>query len=90
MCGFDGNAIPLDTGARYGAIAITGSLPVYDERFERQLEIGGRLFVVVGESPVMEARLIRRTGEGSWSSESLFETVIDPLVNARRVPEFRF
>jgi protein-L-isoaspartate(D-aspartate) O-methyltransferase len=84
------DALQLDTGARYGAIAVTGSLPVYDERFERQLEVGGRLFVVVGEPPVMEARLIRRTGEGSWSSESLFETVIDPLVNARRPPEFRF
>ena len=84
------DALQLDTGARYGAIALTGSLPVYDERFERQLEIGGRLFVVVGEPPVMEARLIRRTGEGSWSSESLFETVVDPLVNARRLPEFRF
>jgi protein-L-isoaspartate(D-aspartate) O-methyltransferase len=85
-----GDALQLDTGARYGAIAVTGSLPVYDDRFERQLEIGGRLFVVVGEAPVMEARLIRRTGEGSWSSESLFETVIDPLVNAKRLPEFRF
>lgn len=84
------DGLQLDTGARYHAIAITGSLPAYDERFERQLEIGGRLFVVVGEAPVMEARLIRRTGEGSWSSESLFETVVDPLVNARRLPEFRF
>jgi len=84
------DALQLDTGSRYGAIAITGSLPVYDERFERQLEIGGRLFVVVGEPPVMDARLIRRTGENSWTSESLFETVIDPLVNARRLPEFRF
>jgi protein-L-isoaspartate(D-aspartate) O-methyltransferase len=84
------DALQLDTGVRYGAIAITGSLPAYDERFERQLEIGGRLFVVVGEAPVMDARLVRRTGEGSWSSESLFETVIDPLVNARALPEFRF
>ncbi len=84
------DALQLDTGARYNAIAVTGSLPVYDDRFQRQLEIGGRLFVVVGESPVMDARLIRRTGEESWSSESLFETVIDPLVNARRLPEFRF
>jgi protein-L-isoaspartate(D-aspartate) O-methyltransferase len=84
------DAMEVDTGARYGAIAVTGSLPIYDERFERQLEIGGRLFVVVGEPPVMEARLIRRTGEGSWTSESLFETVIDPLVNALRPPEFRF
>jgi protein-L-isoaspartate(D-aspartate) O-methyltransferase len=84
------DAMQLDTGARYDAIAITGSLPIYDERFERQLEIGGRLFVVTGEGPVMDARLIRRTGEGSWSYGSLFETVIDPLVNAQRLPEFRF
>jgi protein-L-isoaspartate(D-aspartate) O-methyltransferase len=84
------DAMQLDTGKRYGAIAVTASLPVYDERFQRQLEIGGRLFVVVGDAPVMEARLIRRIGEETWSSESLFETVIDPLVNARRLPEFRF
>jgi protein-L-isoaspartate(D-aspartate) O-methyltransferase len=85
-----GDALQIDPGVRYNAIAVTASLPVYDERFQRQLEIGGRLFVVVGEPPVMDARLIVRTGEGSWSSESLFETVIDPLVNARRLPEFRF
>jgi protein-L-isoaspartate(D-aspartate) O-methyltransferase len=84
------DAMEVNTGNRYGAIAVTGSLPVYDGRFEQQLEIGGRLFVVVGEAPVMDARLIRRTGETSWSSESLFETVIDPLVNARRPPEFSF
>jgi protein-L-isoaspartate(D-aspartate) O-methyltransferase len=84
------DALKLDTGVRYGAIAVTGSLPVYEPHFERQLEIGGRLFVVVGEPPVMDARLIRRTGEASWSSASLFETVIDPLLNARRLPEFKF
>ncbi|MGH8210819.1 MAG: protein-L-isoaspartate O-methyltransferase family protein [Steroidobacteraceae bacterium] len=84
------DGLQLDTATRYDAIAITASLPVYDERFARQLAIGGRLFMVVGEPPVMEGRLIRRTGEGSWASESLFETVIDPLVNAQRLPEFRF
>jgi protein-L-isoaspartate(D-aspartate) O-methyltransferase len=84
------DAMEVNTGNRYAAIAVTASLPVYDPRFEQQLEIGGRLFVVVGEAPVMEARLIRRTGETSWSAESLFETVIDPLVNARRPPEFSF
>jgi protein-L-isoaspartate(D-aspartate) O-methyltransferase len=84
------DATQVNTGNRYGAIAVTASLPMYNEHFEQQLEIGGRLFVVVGEAPVMEARLIRRTGETSWTSESLFETVIDPLVNARRPPEFRF
>lgn len=74
----------------YDAIAITASLPLADDRFQRHLNIGGRLFVVVGDRPVMEARLIRRTTQDSWTAESLFETVIDPLVNARRNERFRF
>jgi protein-L-isoaspartate(D-aspartate) O-methyltransferase len=75
---------------RYHAIAVTGSLPVYDERFQRLLEVGGRLFVIVGDAPVMEARLVRRVAEDGWVTESLFETVVDPLVNARRPPGFSF
>jgi protein-L-isoaspartate(D-aspartate) O-methyltransferase len=76
------DATRLDSDKRYDAIAITASLPVADERFQRQLAVGGRLFVVVGEPPVMEARLIRRITEDAWGTESLFETVIDPLVHA--------
>jgi len=78
------------TGPRYHAIAVTGSLPVYDERFQRQLEIGGRLFVIVGDAPVMDARLVRRVSEDGWVTESLFETVVAPLENARRPPGFAF
>jgi protein-L-isoaspartate(D-aspartate) O-methyltransferase len=83
------DAAPGQEG-RFNAIAVTGSLPVYDERFQRQLEIGGRLFVVVGDAPVMEARLVRRVSQDSWVSESLFETVVPPLENARRPPGFAF
>jgi protein-L-isoaspartate(D-aspartate) O-methyltransferase len=75
---------------RYGAIAITASLPLYDERFEQLLAVGGRLVVVVGEAPVMEARLVRRLTEDQFISASLFETVIDPLIHAARPPEFAF
>jgi protein-L-isoaspartate(D-aspartate) O-methyltransferase len=75
---------------RYHAIAVTGSLPSYDERFQRQLEIGGRLFVIVGDAPVMDARLVRRVSEDAWVTESLFETVVAPLQNARRPPGFAF
>ncbi|MGQ0833905.1 MAG: protein-L-isoaspartate O-methyltransferase family protein [Gammaproteobacteria bacterium] len=84
------DAMQADFGARFDAIAVTASLPLYDERFQQRLDIGGRLFVVVGEPPVMEARLVRRSAEDGWSSESLFETVIDPLMNARRPAEFEF
>jgi protein-L-isoaspartate(D-aspartate) O-methyltransferase len=77
-------------GPRFHAIAVTGSLPVYDERFQRQLEVGGRLFVIVGDEPVMDARLVRRTSEDGWVTESLFETVVAPLENARRPSGFSF
>jgi protein-L-isoaspartate(D-aspartate) O-methyltransferase len=86
----DADGLNADSGARYDAIAVTASLPLYDARFERMLTPGGRLFVVVGEAPVMDARLVRRTAEDAWSVESLFETVIDPLVNAVRPPGFTF
>jgi protein-L-isoaspartate(D-aspartate) O-methyltransferase len=84
------DATKLDSDTRYDAIALTASLPVPDERFQRQLAVGGRLFVVVGQPPVMEARLIRRISEDAWGTESLFETVIDPLVHATRPQGFVF
>jgi protein-L-isoaspartate(D-aspartate) O-methyltransferase len=86
----DADAMQGDSGARYDVIALTASLPVYDARFERMLTVGGRLFVVVGAAPVMDARLVRRTTEDSVTTWSLFETVIDPLVNAVRPPGFTF
>jgi protein-L-isoaspartate(D-aspartate) O-methyltransferase len=74
----------------YDAIAVTGSLPVYDARFERSLRIGGRLFAVVGETPVMDAILVRRVDTAEWIRESLFETVIEPLINATAAQRFVF
>jgi protein-L-isoaspartate(D-aspartate) O-methyltransferase len=81
------NGAPL---GEYDAIAVTGSLPVYDPCFERALRIGGRLFVVVGSAPAMDAMLVRRVDSNGWVQESLFETVIAPLVNARAAQRFVF
>lgn len=67
----------------FDAIAITGALPEYDSRFEKWLKLGGRAFMVVGRPPIMEALLIRRTGIAEWSRQSLFDTVLPPLVHAR-------
>lgn len=85
----DGLALAA-TGETYDAIALTGSLPIYVDRFESQLRPGGRLFVVVGEGPAMDARLITRPLAGGRTQSSLFETVLDPLVNAATVEPFRF
>jgi protein-L-isoaspartate(D-aspartate) O-methyltransferase len=74
----------------YDAIAVTGSLPVYDARFERSLRLGGRLFAIVGEAPVMDAILVRRVDNAEWIRESLFETVVEPLINASAAQRFVF
>ena len=71
-------------------IVLTGSLPLYDARFEALLQPGGRLFVICGKPPVMEARLIGRTASGAVSQVSLFETLSSPLIHAPRVDPFRF
>ena len=78
--------------APYDAIAVTGSVPTdADVRpFEQELRPGGRLFIVVGRPPVMEALLITRVGEDEWSRESLFETDLPPLRNVAEPPQFRF
>ena len=73
---------------RFDAIAVTGSVPELDEHFIRMLKPGGRLFVVVGRAPVMEARLITMHADGAWTTASLFETVLTPLINAERPEPF--
>ncbi len=74
----------------FDAIAVTGSIETFDPRLVTALKTGGRMFVVVGEAPAMDARLVTRTGEESWDSISLFETDLKPLVNGNLPPQFLF
>ncbi|BAU56820.1 protein-L-isoaspartate O-methyltransferase [Halorhodospira halochloris] len=69
-------------GQRYNVIAVTGSLPELHRGFHGSLVIGGRLFVIVGTDPVMEALLITRTGNNSWDCQSLFDTRLPALRGA--------
>ncbi len=74
----------------YDLIAITGSLPVLPGWGRQQLKIGGRLFVIVGELPVMEALLITRLSAHEWNTDSLFETELPPLLNVNKPVVFEF
>ena len=76
--------------APYDAIALTGSIPEMNPGIELQLAVGGRLFAIVGQSPVMEAMLITRVGEMEWSRELLFETELPPLLGLPPQRRFRF
>jgi protein-L-isoaspartate(D-aspartate) O-methyltransferase len=84
------DALARDYAAQYELIAVTGSLPAADRRFERALVVGGRMFAVIGSAPIMEARLVTRTGDETWLSEVLFETFVEPLVQPAPVSRFKF
>lgn len=77
-------------GAPYDVIVVSGSLPVVPEELLQQLKVGGRMAVFVGAAPVMEAQMITRTGETTFASLNLFETVVAPLQNAPAKERFRF
>lgn len=85
-----GDALAREYAAGYEVVAVTGSLAAPEPRFERALVVGGRLFVVVGAGPAMEARRVTRTAEDSWLTEVLFETRIEPLVQVAAPSRFRF
>jgi protein-L-isoaspartate(D-aspartate) O-methyltransferase len=76
--------------APYQVIVLGGSTPLLPRAFLEQLDVGGRLFAVVGEPPVMSARRVTCTAPGAYQSSDLFETVLAPLVNCERPPRFRF
>jgi protein-L-isoaspartate(D-aspartate) O-methyltransferase len=94
--GVRGATVEVGDGARgygrhsYAVIVLTGSTPVLPEVFAAQLAPGGRLFAVVGEAPVMKARLVRWAAPGAPVSTDLFETVIPPLINAPQPARFTF
>lgn len=74
----------------FDVIAVTGSLPKYHQGFLGNLSPGGRLFLITGRPPAMEALLITRMGNGESSRESLFETSIPALEHCKQPESFVF
>jgi len=83
-------AAGLASEGGFDVIAVTGSLPVLHQGFHGKLNPGGRLFVIVGKPPIMQALLITRIGEQEWNQESLFEISLPPLINAPEPESFSF
>lgn len=95
--GFDNVTLHTADAARdwadmsgFDVIVLTGSTPLLSEAFLRRLNVGGRLFAITGEAPVMRAQLVTRTAPGATRSVTLFETCVAPLVNAPQPAAFVF
>jgi protein-L-isoaspartate(D-aspartate) O-methyltransferase len=71
-------------------LVVTGSVPEIPEQFRGWVNPGGRMFVVSGDSPAMEAKLLIKLNATDWREESLFETDLARLNNAEKAAEFEF
>lgn len=79
----------LNYKMQFEVIAVTASMPVYIDFFEHLLAKGGRIFVIVGKAPVMQAQLITRVGPDGRSITKLFETNLRPLVGIKEPQVFK-
>ena len=74
----------------HDVLVVTGSVPEIPEQFMGWVNPRGRMFIVCGEAPAMEAKLLTKLNATEWREESLFETDLPRLVNADKAPEFEF
>ncbi len=74
----------------YDLIVYTGSSPVEPAGVREQLKIGGAMFIVLGQAPVMQASLMHRVSETGFREDVLFETCIPELINAPQAQQFEF
>jgi protein-L-isoaspartate(D-aspartate) O-methyltransferase len=85
----DGSA-GLSGDAPFDAIVLSGSVAAVPQALLDQLKIGGRLIAIVGDEPVMRARLFRRADASSWSQTDLFDTVAPRLRGFPESERFSF
>ena len=74
----------------HDVVVVTGSVPSLPESFKGWVNPGGRLFVICGQAPAMEACLYTRLNVSEWRRESLFETDVPALIHAGEAPTFEF
>jgi protein-L-isoaspartate(D-aspartate) O-methyltransferase len=80
----------LPAEAPFDVILLSGSVASVPRALLEQLKIGGRLAAIVGEAPIMCARLYTRVGAEAWSEADLFDTVAPRLQGFEEPSRFRF
>ncbi len=80
----------LTAEAPFDAIVLSGSVAEVPAALLQQLKPGGRLVAVVGDEPVMRARLYTRTVGAAFSQRDLFDTVVPRLEGFEEPSRFSF
>ena len=85
------DAFAWDSDRRFDAICVGGAVDAIPARFLQWLNPNGRMFMVRGRAPAMEAvRVDARNGVNDARIQSLFETELPYLAGAAPVPAFQF
>ncbi|MEM1082305.1 MAG: protein-L-isoaspartate O-methyltransferase [Pseudomonadota bacterium] len=74
----------------FDVILVTASAATVPDVFSRWLSPGGRVLMVLGHAPAMEAVLLTRSSDRRWMQESLFDTDMPRLIGAEDAPVFEF
>jgi len=74
----------------FDAIVLSGSVAEVPRALLEQLKPGGRLVAVVGQEPIMTARLITRTAQNAFAERDLFDTVAPRLLGFAEPGRFQF
>lgn len=78
-----------DSDRKFDAICVGGAVATVPTALLKWLRPGGRLFIVHGLAPAMEAALVRHDdGSAGHRVESLFETELPYLAGAAPTPQF--
>lgn len=76
--------------APYDVIVLTGAIEAITETHKLQVLPGGKLFAIVGKSPIMQGQLHRLSHDNTWSVEVIFETCLPPLIDHLKLTDFVF
>ncbi len=76
--------------APFDVIVLSGSVAEVPRALLAQLKVGGRLAAVVGDEPIMRARLVTRAGEAAYTETDLFDTVAPRLDGFAEPTRFHF
>jgi protein-L-isoaspartate(D-aspartate) O-methyltransferase len=79
----------LAAQAPFDVIMVSGAVSAVPPELLAQLKVGGRLFAIVGEAPAMQAQLVTRVNDSSYSTVTQFETSTE-LLKAPAAQKFVF
>lgn len=74
----------------FDVIVLSGSVAEVPQVLLAQLKLGGRLVGIVGEEPAMNATVVTRTGETTWTTKTPWDTVAPRLLNFPAPSRFKF